>query len=206
MFMGPYDEGGPWDPRRFEGSVRFINRVWDLVTGDYRLAKADAVVEAELESRLHKTIKKVGDDANAIRFNTAISALMEFVNYAMTVKAMGSASIDIWRASMLSFNLILAPFAPFLAEEMWENQGQKNSVHSQAWPQYSEQLIKDDIVTIIVQINGKLKTEFVINLEDSHRKDELERLAKEALGDKLKEFDIAKTVIVPGRLVNFVTP
>lgn len=205
MFMGPYDEGGPWDPKRFEGSARFINRAWDLITSEYKPANLDSIIEAELESKLHKTIKKVGEDASAIRFNTAISALMEFVNYAMTIKSAGSVSAEAWRLSMLSFNLILAPFAPFLAEEAWEFQNQKDSVHAQSWPKYDPELVKDDVITIIIQVNGKLKAEFIVNAEDAHYKDELERVAKETMGDKLAGLNIVKTVVVPGRLVNFVT-
>ena len=205
MFMGPYDEGGPWDPNRFEGAVRFINRLWELVSGEYKESAHDSITEAELASRLNKTIKKVGEDAAAARFNTAISALMEFVNYAIGVKAKGSVSIQAWKETMRNLTLTIAPFMPFLSEELWQIQGNNDSVHAQSWPEYDPELVKDDVVNIVVQLNGKLKCEFVINIEDSHNKSEMERLARESMGAKLEELNVVKVIVVPGRLVNFVT-
>lgn len=205
MFMGPYSEGGPWDPKRFEGSYRFINRAWELTTGGYEQKSDDTIKASELEAKLHKTIKKVGDDAHSIRFNTAISALMELVNFMVPLKNEGSIDKDQWHTAIATLILLLAPFTPFMAEEMWEVLGNTQSVHSQAWPKYDPSLVKDDVVTIIVQINGKLKDQFIINAEDAHYKDELERTAKEKLGDKLDHSSIIKTVIVPAKLVNFVT-
>lgn len=205
MFMGPYSDGGPWDPERFEGASRFINRAWDLITSKYQQKSDDTIKAAELESKLHKTIKKVGEDTQAIRFNTAISALMELVNFMMPLKTEGSIDTAQWHKAIKTINLLLAPFMPFMAEEMWEVIGNDSSVHSQSWPEYDPGLVKDDVVTVIIQINGKLKGEFLVNTEDSHYKDELERMAREALGDKLKNLNITKVIVVPGRLVNFVT-
>lgn len=205
MFMGPYSDGGPWDTKRFEGTNRFINKVWELLTNQYDQKDQDSIKEAELESRLHKTIKKVGEDTSGVRFNTAISALMEFVNHLQKIKSEGSVSAAQWKLSCNTFALLLAPFAPFMSEEIWEQLGNPESVHMQAWPKYDPSLVKDDVVTVVIQINGKLKGEFVIDAESAHDKDELERLAREQLGAKLNELDITKTVVVPAKLVNFVT-
>jgi leucyl-tRNA synthetase len=205
MFMGPYSEGGPWDPKRFEGAYRFINRTWELVTGKYEQKSDDTIKASELESKLHKTIKKVSEDAQDVRFNTAISALMEFVNFAIPLKSEGSIDSSQWHAAISALTLLLAPFTPFMAEEMWEMLGNNQSVHAQAWPKYDPSLVKDDLVTIIIQINGKLKSEFVITAEDAHNKHELEKMAQEKMGDKLKEYNISKVIVVPGRLVNYVT-
>jgi len=205
MFMGPYSDGGPWDTKRFEGTNRFINKAWELLTNQYDQKNQDSIKEAELESRLHKTIKKVGEDTSGVRFNTAISALMEFVNYLQKIKSDGSVSAAQWKLSCNTFTLLLAPFAPFMSEEIWEQLGNPESVHMQAWPKYDPSLVKDDVVTVVIQINGKLKGEFVIDAENSHNKDELERLAREQLGAKLSELDITKTIVVPAKLVNFVT-
>lgn len=204
MFMGPYDEGGPWDPKRFEGTYRFINKAWELVTGEYTESSHDSAVEAELESKLHKTIKKVSEDTLNTRFNTAIAALMEFVNFASSVKNKGIVSNQSWNESILTLVRLMAPFAPFLCEEMWEQLGQTESVHLQPWPQYKPELVKEDVLTIVIQVNGKLKGEFVVNAEDAHYKDELEAQAREQFGDKLKGMEILKVIVVPGKLVNFV--
>ena len=205
MFMGPYSEGGPWDPKRFEGAYRFISRAWELVTTGYSQKTDDTIKAAELESRIHKTTKKVGEDAHSIRFNTAISALMELVNFMIPLKTEGSINKDEWNTAVATLVLLVAPFMPFVAEEMWESLGNTQSVHSQAWPKYDPNLVKDDLVTIIVQINGKLRDQFIISTEEAHYKDVLERTAKETLGDKLDHSDILKTVVVPAKLVNFVT-
>ncbi len=204
MFMGPFEEGGPWDPNRFEGTNRFINKVWEMVTGEYKETTHDSAIEAELEAKLHKLIKKVGEDTNAIRFNTSIASMMEYVNYAGKVKASGAVSVDQWRINMITFTKLIAPFAPHMAEEIWEHLAQDGSVHIQAWPHYDEKLVKDDVVTIVIQVNGKLRDEFAVEAENAHYPDELERMAKEKLGDKLSEMEVIKVIAVPGKLVNFV--
>ncbi len=205
MFMGPYDEGGPWDPKRFEGTYRFINKVWELATGEYQESTHDSMVESELEAKLHKTIKKVTEDVGATRFNTAIARLMEFVNYASGVKSKGQVEKTMWHTTILTLTKLLAPFAPFLSEEIWEQVGGEESVHMQAWPEYDPSLVKDDVVTIVIQVNGKLRAEFVVNSEDAHYKDELESRAREQMADKINLKEVSKTIVVPGKLVNFVT-
>ena len=204
MFMGPYEDGGPWDPKRFEGTHRFVKKIWDMITSSYSEINVDSAVEAELESKLHKLIKKVTEDVPNVRFNTAIASMMEFVNYASSVKLKGEVSANQWNIVVNTFTKVLAPFAPFLAEELWEKLGNHESVHAQAWPLYDENLLKDDVLTIIIQINGKLRDEFLVNSEDAFYQDELERMAKEKLGDKLAGMEVIKTVVVPGKLVNFV--
>lgn len=202
MFMGPYEDGGPWNPQRFEGTYRFINKVWELVSTEYSQSKVDTAKEVEFVSKLHKTIRKVSEDLAEVRFNTAISALMEYVNFANSVKNSGTVSDGVWRTSVITFTTIIAPLAPFLAEELWEELGQRESVHLQAWPKYNPELIKDNVVTIIVQINGRLKAEFVVSIEDAYNKELLEKQAEAEVSSKLG--DIVKTVVVPGKLVNFV--
>ncbi len=204
MFMGPYEDGGPWDPQRFEGTYRFIKKVWELIVDDYKPQTLNTEQEAELESRLHKLIKKVGEDLNEVKFNTAIAAMMEFVNYAQVVKRAGTVGAESWQQTSLTLVALLAPFVPCTAEELWEHLGQTKSVHLQSWPKYNPELVKDDVVTIVVQVNGKLRGEFVAPAGASQ--EELEKLANEANNDHdfTKDQEIVKTIVVPGRLVNFV--
>ena len=204
MFMGPYEDGGPWDPKRFEGTHRFVNKIWEMTTSSYSEISVDSTIESELESKLHKLIKKVTEDVPNVRFNTAIASMMEFVNYASSVKLKGEVSANQWNIVVNTFTKVLAPFAPFLSEELWEKLGNHESVHAQAWPIYDENLVKDDVLTIIIQINGKLRDEFLVNSEDAFYQDELERMAKEKLGDKLAGMEVIKTIVVPAKLVNFV--
>ncbi len=204
MFMGPYEDGGPWDPKRFEGTYRFMNKVYELIMNPYTEGEIDTITEAELEVRVHKLTKKVTQDINAIKFNTAIAAMMEFVNYAVTIKKARSVSSSAWQQTMKMLVLVFAPFAPYVTEELWEQLGESESVHLQAWPKYSEDKVKDDVVTIVVQVNGKVRSEFVATTGSSQA--ELEEMARNL--DKEKNFtkngEIVKVIVVPNRLVNFV--
>lgn len=204
MFMGPYEDGGPWDPKRFEGTHRFVNKVYDLVINQYAEVQIDTIVEAELIARANKLVKKVGEDIGVVKFNTAIAAMMEFVNYAGGIKTKGSVSAEVWKQAMEMLVLVLAPCAPYVSEELWESLGNTESVHLQAWPKYDEALVKDDVVTIVVQLNGKLKAEFVATAGSSQQ--ELEDMARDL--DKkqniTKDGEIVKVIVVPNRLVNFV--
>jgi leucyl-tRNA synthetase len=130
---------------------------------------------------------------------------MEFVNYATKAQAKADISQDQWRTTIATFVELLAPFAPYLAEELWEVLGNSASVHLQSWPEYDPELIKDNAATIIVQINGKLRSKFVISTEDAFSKDGLERLARNLMADSLKTIEVIKVIVVPGKLVNFVT-
>lgn len=204
MFMGPYEEGGPWDSGRFEGTYRFIGKVWHMVTDDYRVSNLDTILEAQLQSRLHKLIKKVSEDLGDVKFNTAISAMMEFVNLASKYKQDGSVGEAVWRDTIAVFTVLIAPFAPHLCEELWEQLGNTESVHLQAWPKYNPELVKDDVVTIVIQVNGKLRGEFVAPTGTSQT--ELEELASKANNEQNITGDakIVKTIVVPGRLINYV--
>ncbi len=204
MFMGPYEDGGPWDPQRLEGMHRFVNKVYDLIKEDYQAKQIDTIIEAELEARTHKLIKKVGEDLQEVKFNTAIAAIMEFVNFAGGIKRDGTSGDQAWNDSIKTLVTVLAPLAPYLSEELWEQLGQSESVHLQAWPTYSEKLVKDDVVMIVVQVNGKLKGEFVVATGANQQ--ELEETARNLNKSQnfTKNGEIVKVIVVPNRLVNFV--
>lgn len=204
MFMGPYDEGGSWDPKRFEGAHRFINKIWELCTTKYIETNLDSTVEAELEAKLHKLIKKVTEDTQASKFNTAIASTMEFINFSSNVKRAGQASSEQWRSMVMTLVKLLAPFAPFLTEEIWERLGNRSSVHLEAWPEYNPALIADNTKTIVVQLNGKLRSEFIVDSKQAFNKEELERLARQQVATMLSDSKISKVIVVPGKLVNFV--
>jgi leucyl-tRNA synthetase len=202
MFMGPYEEGGPWDPQRFEGTYRFIGKVWELYQG-YEPADIRAAQEALLVRELHKTIRKVTSDLRGIKFNTAIAAMMELVKVAASVKREGSVSPVVWREFLGQFVLVLAPFTPHLAEELWQQLGQEESVHLQEWPKYDNEMIKEDEVTIVVQVNGKLRGEFMAAAGSTN--ESLEAAARELASDKAwYEGEPNKIIVVPNKLVNIV--
>lgn len=205
MFMGPYEDGGPWDPGRFEGTHRFTGKIWGIFTQKYQPLQVDSAKEVELIKLLHKTIKKVTFDLENIKFNTAISAMMEFINLLNKTINQKSISKEVFLQIKLNLNLLLAPFAPHFSEELWEMLGNKESVHLELWPKYNEKLARDDLVTIVVQLNGKAKSEMVV--EANVDKAKLEEKVMEL--NEQKGFaptdEIVKVVVVPNRIVNLVT-
>ena len=205
MFMGPYDEGGPWDPKRFEGSYRFIRKIWELVTGEYKEQQHDAAEELELETRLHKTLQRVTADLDNVKFNTAIASLMELVNYAQTVKSHGSASSEQWQQFCLTLTRMMAPLAPHLSEELWEQLGQNESIHKEPWPKYDPSKLIEDSLTIVVQVNGKLKGQFVVASDTERAVVEKQALDLNKEHNWTNDAEIVKVILVPGKLVNIVT-
>lgn len=190
-FIGPYNEVAsyPWNPDGVVGIRRFLERV-----GRAEEYVQDTEVPA-LNVPLHKALKKVGEDASALKFNTAISQMMIFLNALEKEKAIGRAQWEI-------FLKMLAPFAPHLAEEMWSLSGKRDSIHLEAWPSFDVRHLVEDTVTIAIQIDGKTRGE--VAAPHDADKAELESLAREAVATRLEGQEIARTVVVPGRLVNFV--
>ncbi|HUO50731.1 MAG TPA: class I tRNA ligase family protein [Candidatus Paceibacterota bacterium] len=190
-FIGPYNEVAsyPWNPDGVVGVRKFLERVWRL-SGVLKEEGSDAT-----ERLLHKTIKKVGEDIVAMKYNTAISAMMVFVN---------SAEKDaISKNQFERFLMILAPFAPHIAEELWHEIGREGSIHQETWPSFDEKMLQDTEVTIAIQIDGKARGEVKVAANAS--KEELEKAAREVVASRLEGVEIVRTVVVPNRLVNFVT-
>ena len=203
LFMGPLEQVKPWQMDGLEGIYRFLGRVCRLViderTGEIteKLTDAAPESEAELWKMLHKTIKKVGEDTEGLRFNTAVSQMMVFVNTA-------TAAATLPRSILLTFARVLAPYAAHLAEEIWSILGGEGLVCRQDWPAHDEALCSEDMVTVVVQINGKLRD----RLEVARGTDVglLERLALESDGAQrtLQGQAPRKVVVVQDRLVNIV--
>ncbi len=191
MFMGPFNQAIPWDTNGVMGVRKFLEKVAKLAD-----VVSDEATE-ELTRSLHKTIKKVGEDIEAMRFNTAVSTMMIFVNEATAAGSIG-------KQQLADFLLVLAPFAPHLTEELWQQLGHEGSIHIQPWPQYEAALAKDDTVEIAVQVNGKLRHTFSADADTP--KDELEKtaLAEEKIQPWVADKEIKRVIVVPNRLVNIV--
>lgn len=209
LFIGPWTEGGPFSTEGLTGTYRFLNRVWKLV-GEYKATEKAGTREPEqeayLKSQRHRTIKKVTEDIESLQFNTAIAALMEYVNTLYKVKADMPPSFDdpVWSECIGTLLQLLAPFAPHLCEELWSELGNHESIHIQSWPEYEEASMVNELVTLAVQINGKTRDRITITSgasedEAAHQARQSERVA-EALADK----EVVKTIVIPDKLVNFV--
>jgi leucyl-tRNA synthetase len=192
--MGPFDIMKPWSITGVEGVSRFLSRL-------YRIFNEDSVAtdDSEVLLKLHQTIKKVTNDLESYKFNTAISTLMEFSNL---VASKGGTKET---KSILA--QLIAPFAPHLCEEVWvETLGQDSSVHASIWPKHDEKYLKIDQTVVIIQVNGKLRHQISLNTEDSNNQSKVESLAKgdSKLNGWLVDKEIKKVIFVPGKLINFV--
>lgn len=205
MFMGPLEMAKPWSTKGTSGVRRFLDKVWRLYTQkeitpglEQAPVPADNNNEHEkLLKVLHQTIKKVGDDVEKLGFNTAISQMMIFINEA---QAQESLPKDIAE----SFLKLLAPFAPHLAEELWADMGNRESIHKELWPVYDEKYLVEDKITIIFSVNGKMRDKAEVAKDSS--KEELEKLALESTNVQkyLDGKEIVKKIVVPNKLVNIV--
>ncbi|MEM8883943.1 MAG: leucine--tRNA ligase [Planctomycetota bacterium] len=192
MYMGPLADGKPWNTDDTVGLYRFLQRAWrmavDESTGEVRYADA---ADGEIEKKLHRTIDKVARDVEKLSFNTAIAAMIEFVN---------AAQGGVTENQLDRFTRVLAPFAPHVAEEIWSRMGRTECVSDAAWPAIDEAMLKDDEVEIAVQVKGKVKARIRVAADAS--KEELE---KAALATLEGEPNVVKVIVVLGRLVNIVT-
>jgi leucyl-tRNA synthetase len=200
MFMGPLEAVKPWQTAGLTGVHRFLKRLHRLVVDeDGKLsAKLDAPAnEPDFEKQVHKTVKKVTDDIDTLQFNVAISAMMELVNAAYKQPA-------ITRRSIEALVLLVSPFAPHLAEELWETLGHGESLAYEPWPTYDPALVVEDSVTISVQINGKLRGTVTVPKTAAQAAVIAEAKALESVARHLEGKTIAKEVFVPGKIVSFV--
>lgn len=187
-FIGPYNEVAsyPWNPDGVVGVRRFLERIWKLKE---KMGDGDSS-----EAALHRAIKKVSEDIPRLKFNTAISALMIFVNEA---EKKGLNENQFGR-----FLRLLAPFAPHMAEELWNLLGNETSVHKEQWPTYEEKYLVDETVTVAIQIDGKTRDE--MSIDSNMDKDGTEAAAREKVAARLEGKNVARVIVVPKRLVNFV--
>ena len=199
MFIGPWNQGGPWNGRGIEGIARFLRRAHSLVAGSDSSGTADP---GELDRRTARLVKKVTEDLQAFRFNTALAALMEHTNYLLAVRE--ELAGDEWAEALRTFVLVLAPFAPHHAEDMWALMGLPYSVHEQAWPSWDEGLIEEEEITLVVQVNGKLRDRIEAPADVSEEMAKELALASVKVRPHVEGREIRKSIYVPGRLVNLV--
>ncbi len=204
MFIGPWELGGEWNDRGIVGISRWLNRVWSLVTTDYASRAVDSDAEKEFLHLTHKTIKEVTADLEKFCFNTMLSSLMEFSNYLSKVKGRGVVSGSLWQEAIGYFLLLLAPTAPHLAEELWNRTGHPYSIHNQPWPEYDEELAKEEEITLVIQVNGKLRDKVLVPASISEIEAKELALGRERVKAYIDGKKLTRVVYVPTRVVNIV--
>lgn len=200
MFMAPFNQEISWATKSLQGSYRFVKRVWDLFQQyNNETMKQSSKEDMQLVVKLQKTIQKVTSDIPEVKFNTSIASMMEFLNY-YEKNPQGLS-----KENAKKFLQILAPFAPFMTEEIWKNIfGEKESIHLSVWPKVSGEIIEEEII-LPVQINGKLRETIKIQRSDIRDQKSVEKLAMSS--EKVKKYITSKpvkTIYVPGKILNFI--
>jgi leucyl-tRNA synthetase len=233
MFIGPWDQGGPWNPSSIEGVHRFLGRVWSVAQAtsgghprpipgmaldfpggwppssgevpSQEMATIEGGVRA-LRRAAHRAIKEVGEDYGAFHFNTAVSRLMELTNALGAARDNGLAGTEAYAEAVDALLLLLAPMAPHVSEELWSRRGRPYSVHQQTWPTFDPALVESEVIELPVQVDGKLRDRLTVAPDTPPEEIERLALASERVQAYLKGRAPRKVLHVPGRLVNIVTP
>lgn len=203
-FLAPYDQTTPWSPESVAGTHRFLQRVWTLVQENREQSGSSGSESVELRRAINKVVKKVTDDLERLDFNTAIAALMECVNELYRVKAADNYSSSDWTDVLSVVLQLLAPFAPHLCEELWRQLDHEDSIHLSAWPKPDESYLVEDTITIVIQVNGKLRGEIKVAAGADETTVVTAARANDKVSGYLADRTVRKTVYVPGKLVNFV--
>jgi len=205
MFGYRWSEGGPWGAENIQGAVRWLNRVWNLVleTADAN-TQASPEAEADLRRKLHQTIRQVSDDLNGFEFNTVVSALMELTNALTAARDSGQAGSPAFKEAVDGLLRMMAPVTPHLAEELWARLGLPYSIHQQSWPKFDAEAAKEDEITLVIQINGKVRERMVVSAHIQEEAAKEKALANPTVQEYLAGKPPRKVIFVPGRLVNIV--
>ena len=204
MFIAPYEIDASWDSRGIAGVYRFLNRVWVLVQEFIESEKSIENLSnfEEVQKSRHKTIKKVTEDFHRESLNTAVAALMEFVNDLYKFKLEGFS--EDWRQVLEDLLKMLMPFAPHISSELWQQLGNNNFIEESGWPEWDEEMLKTSEIQIVVQVNGKLRGKIKISTELEKQQILEKAKQEENVAKFLADKEIIKEIVVPGKLINFV--
>jgi len=206
MFGYRWTEGGPWSDDNIQGVVRWLNRVWSVVVDTIGVTPQSLAEEAarSLERKVHQTIRQVSHDLENFEFNTVISALMELTNEIIAAREAGLAGSDVFKDAVEHLLLLMAPGTPHIAEEMWARIGKPYSIHQQDWPAFDPEIAKEEEITLILQVNGKVRDRIIVPADITEEDARKLALSNENIQRFLGEKDPRKVIVVQGRLVNVV--
>jgi leucyl-tRNA synthetase len=206
MFGWRWDQGGPWDSKGIEGVIRFLNRVWDCVLepGYNGEGQPDKKAVRDLRRKVHQAIRKGTDDMETFSFNTYIANLMELNNAMLKAKETPVYGTAAWDEALEALLLMLAPACPHVAEELWTRSGRPYSIHLQAWPAWDEAAATEETISLIVQVNGKVRDRIQVPVSVDEATARSLALATEGAKRHTAGRQVAQVIVVPGRLVNIV--
>ena len=207
MFMGPFDAGGTFKADNLEGIWRFMNRFWSVVSDNWVEGNVDTNETSEsqaIERLRNKTIKRVTEDLSNFRFNTALSALMECNNVIVKQQHDPVSHSAAYRSTLETMLQLLAPMAPHITEELWQQTGHSGSIHQSSWPSYDEALTHDETFTLVLQVNGKVRERVEVPATISESEARMLALNNARVASFIGESTVQKVIYIPGKLVNIV--
>jgi len=205
MFFARWDMGAPWSYSGIEGTARWVRRVWMMLTEtEGNSGNADEQVRTTLRRKVHQTLRRVSHDFENFEFNTIISSLMELLNEMQRARERGAAGTQEWEEALDIYLRMMAPVTPHVAEELWEILGKPYSIHTQAWPEVDEAAAAEEQVTLVVQVNGKVRDRIRVPVDIDEEGARNAALASPAVQKFLSGNAPRKVIVVPGKLVNIV--
>jgi leucyl-tRNA synthetase len=207
MYLGRWEQGGPWNSRGIAGMERFIRRAYALVTetGNGPFDQPQPPAETAALRRLRaRTVQRVTNDLDEFQFNTMVAWLIEYVNELMKLRETPLARTPQWREALETLVLLMAPSTPYVAEELWERLGMPYSVHQQSWPTYDPALTVEEQVEVVVQVNGKVRGRLLLPPDLPEAEARQRAMAQPKIAESLAGREPRKVIYVPGRLVNIV--
>jgi leucyl-tRNA synthetase len=205
MFFARWDMGAPWSSSGMEGVYRWLRRVWTLFTDPIEKGNPNPVVIRSLRRKLHQTLRQITHDFEAFEFNTIVSGLMELLNEMYKARDKGAAGTTEWDEAVYIYLKMMAPITPHIAEELWAFHGKPYSIHEQRWPQVDVEAAAEEMITLIVQVDGKLRDRITVPVDISDEDARNAALGSEAIKKFLGGKPPRKVIVVPRRLVNIVS-
>ena len=207
MFIGPWDRGGSWQDTGINGVSRWLNRVWEISQRDSRILDdlpTGQAANADLTRAIHKTIRRVERDVEEFKFNTALAGLMEFTNSLNSAWEAKDVDSGTWNDAVEKLLVLLAPMAPHITEELWERAGHTTSIHNEPLPEYDADLAADEMIELVVQVNGRVRATIELPVDVSEEDAKEAAMASENVRRHTDGKQVVKIIYVPGRLVNLV--
>jgi leucyl-tRNA synthetase len=204
MFFSRWDQGGPWNYDGIKGPQRLLYDVWDLALKPYQPQTPESEPTAALRRKTHQVIQKVTEDLETFSFNTAVAAIMELRNELIEVRRNANTETSAWNEAIDHLLLLLSPIAPHITEELWERRGKPYSIHQQPWPSWDKQIAKEETVTLVVQVNGRVRDKILVSAGNDEEELKEIALASEKVKKWLEGNAPRKVIVVRGRLVNIV--
>ncbi len=204
MFVARWEQGGPWNSSGIAGAARWLRRVWTMFTTEGPAGAVDDETIASLRRKLHKTLDQIGRELERFQFNTCVAALMELYSEMARARDKGASQHPVWAEVRRVYLTMLAPFCPYLAEELWRHEQPESSVHTSTWPEVDTEAAQDEVITLVVQVNGKVRDKITVAANIAEAEAREKALASEIAQRFLEGLTVRKVIVIPGRLVNIV--